>query len=55
MNLTDQAYLNQYALENLVDLIEREDLNVHPELMTHQRLIGRLGRAHIIDLLFEVA
>lgn len=55
MNKADQTYLNQYAIENLVDLIHREHLNVHQDLMSNQSQIGRVGRAHIIDLLFEIA
>jgi len=33
MNLNDQEYLNNYVLENLIDLIQNEDKNVFDGLM----------------------
>lgn len=55
INQSDSCYLKQYAIEHLIDLLARERLNRFDDLLTKQTDIGRLGRASIVDRLFQVA
>ena len=55
INQPDSYYLKQYAIEHLIDLLAREGLNRFDDLMMKQTEIGRLGRASIVDRLFQVA
>jgi len=55
INQPDSYYLKQYAIEHLIDLLARERLNRFDDLMIKQTEIGRLGRASIVDRLFQVA
>ena len=55
INQLDSYYLKQYAIEHLIDLLARERLNRFDNLLTKQTQIQRLGRASIIDTLFNVA
>jgi hypothetical protein len=45
INTHDTVYLQSYAIENLMELISREELNRHPNLLFNQPEIKRLGRA----------
>lgn len=55
INNIDYIYLKSYAIEHLVDLLDREKFNRYDELMNKQTEITRVGRAKIIDSLFSVA
>lgn len=52
VNQQDTYYLNSYSVENMIDLISREDLNRFDNLFQKQTEIKRTGRAKIIDSLF---
>ena len=45
INEGDQVYLSSYAIENLIDLCQREHFNKFEDLMKNQTKISRLGRA----------
>jgi len=55
INNIDYMYLKSYAVEHLVDLLDREKFNRYDALMHKQTEITRVGRAKIIDTLFSVA
>jgi len=52
INLQDSVYLDSYAVENMIDLVDREKLNQFDNLYAQQTEIKRTGRAKVIDHLF---
>lgn len=52
INQQDSFYLNSYAVENMIDLVSRENLNRFDNLFDNQTEIKRTGRAKVIDSLF---
>lgn len=55
INPIDTTYLESYGVENLINIIKREDMNRFQNLLDDQTEIKRYGRANAIDKLFGVA